>query len=63
MRGIGIGLVIGLLLAFILLRARPPLVASYASPVSSPVRNVEEIVWIDWEGRERRMQIHREVHI
>jgi len=25
------------------------------------VRNVEEISWIDWKGRERKMIIHREV--
>jgi len=61
MRGIGIGLVIGLLLALMLIGARAPLTSSYAG--AGQIKNVEEIVWVDWKGRERRMTIHREVHL
>ena len=59
MRGLGLGLAIGLLLAFIILgglRARPTL-------GSQPILNREQIVWIDWRGRERKMLIEREVHL
>jgi len=38
------------------IRSRPSVLSS--QPV---VRNVEEIVWTDWKGRERKMTIHREV--
>ena len=31
------------------------------SQSNSKVENVEEIVWTDWKGRERKMIIHREV--
>jgi len=28
---------------------------------SSALENIEEVVWIDWKGRERKIIIHRKV--
>jgi len=55
--GLGIGIVLGLLLALILLGFRGGTPAAH-----QVISNREEIVWVDWKGRERKMVIHREVH-
>ncbi len=31
------------------------------SPSEPIMRNLEEVTWTDWKGRERKMRIHREV--
>ena len=32
-----------------------------ASVSTTALENIEEIVWVDWEGKERRTAIHRKV--
>jgi hypothetical protein len=48
---------------FPLLNLLLQILGSRSGVFTSPIRaeNLEEIVWTDWRGRERRMTIHREV--
>jgi len=57
--GVGIGVILGIILALLLFSARG--VSAQTSPAVN-ISNVEEVTWVDWKGRERKMVIHREVH-
>jgi hypothetical protein len=53
--------VLGILLGILIGAGLVLLVAKPAGSSQAKLENVEEIVWVDWRGRERRMTIHREV--
>jgi len=57
--GVGIGVILGIILALLLFSARG--VSAQTNPTVN-ISNVEEVTWVDWKGRERKMVIHREVH-
>jgi hypothetical protein len=54
-------LVLGILLGILIGAGLVLLAAKPAGSSQAMLENVEEIVWVDWRGRERRMTIHREV--